>query len=76
MNSNNILLSFGDHDKSSIGESNEAFSRISNILIHPSYVEQSYYADIALLQMRQRVKMTRQVRPVCLPAVGEGLKNS
>ncbi|KAK6630290.1 hypothetical protein RUM44_004957 [Polyplax serrata] len=45
----------------------EQLRHITEILLHPQYVDNGFINDISLLRMRDPVKLTDYVRPICLP---------
>jgi hypothetical protein len=41
---------------------------VANITIHPEYRAPSFYHDLAILRLREPVKYSQFVKPVCIPA--------
>jgi hypothetical protein len=62
----------GKHDLNNFNEKNSKTSSISEIILHPdwqwnSHIDESYNGDIAIVLLREIVKFTELIRPVCLP---------
>lgn len=45
----------------------EQLRQISKIIIHPHYIDNGFINDISLLKLRDSVRFTDYVRPICLP---------
>lgn len=45
----------------------EQLRHIIKIILHPEYIENGFINDISLLKMRESVRFTDYVRPICLP---------
>lgn len=66
----------GEHDLS-VNDGTEQQVAVSPInLKHPSYNADIVDSDIALLKLKSPLKLTQNIWPVCLPAVGDQLKPS
>lgn len=46
---------------------------IDNILIHPNYNRTNDDNDIAIIQLKEKIKFNRYIRPICLPKQNEML---
>jgi hypothetical protein len=44
---------------------------VTRVTVHPQYRAPSYYHDLVLLKLRERVTFSKFVQPVCLPQPGE-----
>uniref|UniRef100_A0A3P9P603 Peptidase S1 domain-containing protein n=1 Tax=Poecilia reticulata TaxID=8081 RepID=A0A3P9P603_POERE len=49
---------------------NEESRRVSRVITHPDYNDQTKDNDVALLQLQEAVTFTDYIRPVCLAAAG------
>ncbi|XP_077563968.1 transmembrane protease serine 9-like [Haemaphysalis longicornis] len=63
-----IKVRVGEHDQSVL-EGEEIQVNARQIFKYPNY--QGYNNDIALIKLAKRVRLSRRVRPVCLPRSGE-----
>ncbi|XP_048855841.1 ovochymase-2 [Brienomyrus brachyistius] len=69
-------LCLGKHYMNTSGEATEACYTVDRILTHPGFVypQSDIVAnDVALVHLAQRVNMTREISPVCLPEDDEVL---
>ena len=60
----------GDHDYSTDNETNNFDAKISQIVCHPNYVQDTTFRfDFALFKMTMQVDLLKypHIRPVCLP---------
>lgn len=57
------IIRLGEYDLRRTDDSNHKDFRISSIVKHPDY---RFYNDIALIELNETVKFTKEIRPACL----------
>ena len=61
----------GDHDLRTIEKSQQEVA-LNKIFVHPGYDHTNYINDIALVKLKEKVKLSKFVRTVCLPDKEKG----
>uniref|UniRef100_A0AAR5PNW0 Peptidase S1 domain-containing protein n=1 Tax=Dendroctonus ponderosae TaxID=77166 RepID=A0AAR5PNW0_DENPD len=64
-----IRVILGDHDQSTTTDAPAKMRAVSSIIRHRNFDTDSYNHDIALLKLRKSVEFTKNIRPICLPAI-------
>lgn len=67
VSTSDLLVFLGRRTQQGVHD-HEISSRVSTLVIHPSYSSDNYNNDIALLQLSSSVNFTNYIRPVCLAA--------
>ncbi|XP_054158936.1 transmembrane protease serine 9-like [Oppia nitens] len=64
----NIMIRLGVHDVENTTEPMARDYAVESITIHKKYIDVENGYDIALIKLKDRVKLSPEVRPICLPA--------
>uniref|UniRef100_A0A3B3WRP2 chymotrypsin n=1 Tax=Poecilia mexicana TaxID=48701 RepID=A0A3B3WRP2_9TELE len=65
----NLIVYLGRHTQQS-SNPNEESRKVSRVITHPNYNDETKDNDVALLQLQEAVTFTDYIRPVCLAAAG------
>ncbi|GAB6023560.1 hypothetical protein CHUAL_008330 [Chamberlinius hualienensis] len=62
-----IQVDLGDQILSNPTETPNIYVNVSNILVHPQYIEETLVNDIAILTLAEAVTYNYNIQPICIP---------
>jgi len=66
-----LYASIGDHDLSTMTETESLTVKIKQVILHPGYLKATHVNDIAVLKLATTLPFSKKIVPVCLPSIKE-----
>lgn len=71
-----LTVHLGDYDIRTNAEIKHIEKRVKRVVRHRGFDSRTLYNDVAILTLDSPVTLSRQVRPICLPASGDNFAGS